>query len=176
MFFPQIPVDFQSISADILSFSVSLGQELGNGRNTVSRILFRKRELTEPHWFWGQTQWVLRKTWRACFDRQIAGWGELTELSPRNSVAKKPSVFLKPYSPKPYFDTEYDRAKVPPYNGDDPRPPLAVLKLSCFPPLLSKVQDMGTQGVRARYDAELPPIIAIVRYPGRPVILGPRVP
>ena len=29
------------------------------------------------------------------------------------------------------------------------------------------------QGVRARYDAELPPIISIVRYPGRPVISVP---
>ena len=26
----------------------------------------------------------------------------------------------------PMFDTEYDRAKVPPYNGNDPRPPLVV--------------------------------------------------
>ena len=25
-----------------------------------------------------------------------------------------------------YLDTEYDRAKVPPYNGNDPRPPLVV--------------------------------------------------
>ena len=24
------------------------------------------------------------------------------------------------------FDAEYDRAKVPPYNGNDPRPPLVV--------------------------------------------------
>ena len=32
----------------------------------------------------------------------------------------------------------------------------------------------GTQGVRARYSAELPPIISIVRYPGRPyeMLLG----
>ena len=27
--------------------------------------------------------------------------------------------------------------------------------------------------MRARYDAELPPFISIVRYPGRPVILVP---
>ena len=26
--------------------------------------------------------------------------------------------------PVPKFDTEYDRTKVPPYNGNDPRPPL----------------------------------------------------
>ena len=28
------------------------------------------------------------------------------------------------------------------------------------------------QRVQARYDAELPPFISIVRHPGRPVILG----
>ena len=27
---------------------------------------------------------------------------------------------------QPEIDTEYDRAKVPPYNGNDPRPPLVV--------------------------------------------------
>ena len=37
---------------------------------------------------------------------------------------------------------------------------------------INKVQNKGTQGVRARYGAELPPFISIVRYPGRPVILG----
>ena len=47
------------------------------------------------------------------------------------------------------------------------------LKALLFPPLLNKVENRGTQGVRARYDAELPPIISIVRYPGRPVILVP---
>ena len=33
----------------------------------------------------------------------------------------KPSPFEKP---PPFIDTEYDRTKVPPYNGSDPRPPL----------------------------------------------------
>ena len=70
------------------------------------------------------------------------------------------------------FDTEYDRAKVPPYNGNDPPPAPGSLKRSLFPTLLNEVQNKGTQGVRARYGAELPPIISIVRYPGRPVILG----
>ena len=46
------------------------------------------------------------------------------------------------------------------------------LKALLFPPLLNKVENKGTQGVRARYGAELPPFISIVRYPGRPVILG----
>ena len=46
------------------------------------------------------------------------------------------------------------------------------LKALLFPPLLNKVENKGTQGVWARYDAELPPIISIVRHPGRPVILG----
>ena len=31
-------------------------------------------------------------------------------------------------------------------------------------------QNKGTRGVQASYGAELPPIISIVRYPGRPVI------
>ena len=67
---------------------------LGNGRNTVSRVLFRRRELTEPHWVLGQTRWVLRKThWvRVC--TQIIDWEELTEFAPRNSVrAKKLTEF-----------------------------------------------------------------------------------
>ena len=46
------------------------------------------------------------------------------------------------------------------------------VKALLFPPLLNKVENKGMQGVRARYDTELPPIISIVRYPGRPVILG----
>ena len=73
------------------------------------------------------------------------------------------------------FDTEYDRANVPPYNGNDPPPAPGSLKRSLFPTLffLNEVQNKGTQGVRARYGAELPPIISIVRYPGRPVISVP---
>ena len=72
-----------------------------------------------------------------------------------------------------WFDTEYDRANVPPYNGNDPPPAPGSLKRSLFPTLLNEVQNKGTQGVRARYGAELPPIISIVRYPGRPVISVP---
>ena len=30
--------------------------KIGNGRNTVSRVLFRRRELTEPHSILGQTR------------------------------------------------------------------------------------------------------------------------
>ena len=71
------------------------------------------------------------------------------------------------------FDTEYDRANVPPYNGNDPPPAPGSLKRSLFQTLLNEVQNKGTQGVRARYGAELPPIISIVRYPGRPVISVP---
>ena len=71
-----------------------------------------------------------------------------------------------------FFDPEYDRAKVPPYNGNDPPPAPGSLKALLFPPLLNNVENKGTQGVRARYGAELPPFISIVRYPGRPVILG----
>ena len=73
------------------------------------------------------------------------------------------------------FDTEYDRAKVPLHNGNDPPPAPRSLKRSLFPssnPVKRSTKQGGTQGVRARYGAELPPIISIVRYPGRPVILG----
>ena len=73
---------------------------------------------------------------------------------------------------KPTFGPTYDRAKVPLYNGNDPPPAPGSLKTLLFPPLLNKVQNKGTQGVRARCGAELPPFISIVLCPGRPVILG----
>ena len=75
-------------------------QILGHWRNTILRVLSRRRELTEPHCFFGQTRWVLRKTRWVRFITQIIGWGELTELSPRDSVrAKKHWVrCLKPTS------------------------------------------------------------------------------
>ena len=50
-----------------------------------------------------------------------------------------------------HFDTEYDRAKVPPYNGNNPPPAPRSLKALLFPPLLNNVENKGTQGVRARY-------------------------
>ena len=65
-----------------------------------------------------------------------------------------------------------DRAKVPPYNGNDPPPAPGSLQALLFPPLSNNVENKGTQGVRARCSAELPPFISIVRCPGRPVILG----
>ena len=67
------------------------GAFLGNGRNTVSRVLLRRRELelTEPHWVLGQTRWVLRKTRWVRFGPQIIGWKELSEFAPRNSVSPK---------------------------------------------------------------------------------------
>ena len=51
------------------------------------RVLFRRRELTEPHWVLRQTRWVLRQTrWvRVCTQR--IGWEELSEFAPRNSVS-----------------------------------------------------------------------------------------
>ena len=78
---------------------------LGNGRNTVSRVLFRRSELTEPHWVLRQTRWVLRKTRWVLVYTQIIGWEELTEFAPRNSVSpEKLTEFrsLKRYSLKPY--------------------------------------------------------------------------
>ena len=70
----------------------------------------------------------------------------------------------------PKLDTEYDWAKVPPYNGNDPPPAPGSLKALLFPPLLNNVENKRTQGVRTRYGAEIPPFISIVRYPGRPII------
>ena len=49
------------------------------------------------------------------------------------------------------------------------------LKALLFPPPVNKVQNKGTQGVRARYDAEPPPFFSIVRHPGRPVISVPAI-
>ena len=68
------------------------------------------------------------------------------------------------------LDTNYDRAKVPPYNGNDPPPAHGSLKALLFPPVLNNVENKGTQGVQARCGAQLPPFISIVRYPGRPLI------
>ena len=50
-------------------------------------VLFRRGELTEPHWVLRQTRWVLRKTRWVRFGTQIIGWEELTEFAPRNSVS-----------------------------------------------------------------------------------------
>ena len=66
---------------------VTDSNHVGNGQNTVSRVLFRRRELTDPHWVLGQTRWVLRKTRWVRFGTQIIGWEEFTEFSPRNSVS-----------------------------------------------------------------------------------------
>ena len=74
--------------------------------------------------------------------------------------------------PERETDTEYDRAKVPLHNGNDPPPAPGSLKALLFPTLVNTVENKETQGVRARYNAELSPIISIVRHPGRPVILG----
>ena len=50
-------------------------------------------------------------------------------LSPRKngltSLFKEVRVF-KVLNYYPIIDTEYDLTKVPPYNGNDPRPPLVV--------------------------------------------------
>ena len=35
-----------------------------------------------------------------------------------------------------------------------------------------KVQNKGTQGARARYNAELPPFVSVVGHPSRPIIVG----
>ena len=56
-----------------------------------------------------------------------------------------------------------------------PPPAPGSLKALLLPALVNKVQNKGTQGARARYDAELPPIISIVQCPVRPVISVPEL-
>ena len=84
------------------------------------------------------------------------------------NLKKIPSEYQKNFPKREFFrifGTEYDRAKVPPYNGNDPPPAPGNLKALLFPPAsVNKVQNKGTQGVRARYDAELPLCIYIYIY------------
>ena len=66
--------------------------KIGNGRNTVSRVLFRRRKLTEPHWVLGQTRWVLRGT----------HWARSPELSePRKNSL---SLVFETVLPETVFD------------------------------------------------------------------------
>ena len=46
------------------------------------------------------------------------------------------------------FDTEYDRAKVPPYNGNDTPPAPGSPKTLLFPPLLNKVSQSHSNNAR----------------------------
>ena len=46
-------------------------------------------------------------------------WGRRSQIASLQSQSQIPEISYD-------FDTEYDRAKVPPYNGNDPRPPLVV--------------------------------------------------
>ena len=62
----------------------------------------------------------------------------------------------------PRFDTEYDRAKVPPYTGSP---------FASRPITISIMK--GTRGVSTRYDTVLLPFSSIVRCPGRPFIPVP---
>ena len=61
------------------------------------------RELTEPHWVWGQTRCVLRKTRWVRFVTPIIGWEELTEFSPRNSVRAKKLTEFDVWNREPYL-------------------------------------------------------------------------
>ena len=80
---------------------------IGNGRNTVSRVLFRRRELTEPQWVLGQTRWVLRKNsvsslffFHTNNRLRETHWVRSPELSEPKKTHRVRC--LKPYSPKPY--------------------------------------------------------------------------
>ena len=83
---PDIPTDLVASSALLRTHIV-----IGNGRNTVSRVLFWRRELTELHWVLGQIRWVLRKT------RWVRVCTQLVRLRGTHWAR-----CLKPYSPKPY--------------------------------------------------------------------------
>ena len=52
-----------------------------------------------------------------------------------------------------------------------PRRPGSLKAPFAFRPMKISIKK-GTRGVHARYDAELPPFISIVRCPGHPIILG----
>ena len=69
---------------------MSVPEDLGNGRTTVSRVLFRKRDLTE---FCSKLGEFCEKLSEFAFGTQIIGREELTEFSPQSSVrAKKNSL------------------------------------------------------------------------------------
>ena len=72
------------------------------------------------------------------------------------------------------IDTEYDRVKVPPYNGNDPRPTL-VVKPFCFHAYETKCITRGRKGAQARYDAELLTFVSIVRHLGRSAMLDTKL-
>ena len=85
------------------------------------RVLFRRRELTEPHWVLGQTRWVLRKN--SVSSRlhrnnrpKATHWARSPELSePRKTHWAR---CLKLYSPKPYsarFWLKKSRGAPPPW-------------------------------------------------------------
>ena len=80
-----------------------LGPKQGNGRNTVSRVLFLKRELTE---FCGKLGELGKKLGEfALAHKRLAGRNSLSSLpgtrsAPKNSLSR--ARCLKPYSPKPY--------------------------------------------------------------------------
>ena len=73
-----------------------------------------------------------------------------------------------------FFDTEYGLGEGSTVQWKRSPPSPGSLKALLFPSLLKEVQNKGTQGVRARYGAELPPFISIVRYPGRAVVFWKR--
>ena len=83
----------KKLHADPCSHNMRI-KVVGDKRNAVSRVVFRRRELTEPHWVLGQTRWVLRKTRWVCFVISKIGWEELTELSLSETV----------FGPCPKFD------------------------------------------------------------------------
>ena len=106
---------------------------------------------------------------RFAFSETLSGPPRSTE-SEKKKTNKQTETTCQ--TPPKLVDTEYDRANVPPYNGNDPPPAPGSLKRSLFPTLLNEVQNKGTQGVRRGTSSNH---FSIVRYPGRPVISVPEL-
>ena len=96
--------------------------------------------------FWTQglrTSPPLTEVSRALRARNAERVSKMSPGAPRK-VSKKSQGHSCKSPAKVSKETEYDRAKVPPYNGNDPRPPLVVkTKTFLFPPLLNKVRKQG---------------------------------
>ena len=95
---------FTKIHANLVFQACILFWGVSYGRHTVSRVLFRRRELTEPHWVWGQTRWVLRETRRVRLHTNNRLRGTHWVLSPELGEGKKTHRVrcLNSCSPKPY--------------------------------------------------------------------------
>ena len=92
------------------------------------------------------------------------GFGSILLNFPRRKSAKHRvhSIFC---------ETEYERAKVLPYNGNDPRPPLVVYKPFCFHSIKRSTKQVEARGAsEVRRGTSSIPFLA--QHLGCPVIFG----